>query len=70
MQEDTIIANLKNCKTLKEFLIYIRDTEDLNLICDNGWSWIEYKGREIPNTSKERFTSQDEINVLLDLAGL
>lgn len=65
-----IIADLKKCKTLKEFLTYIRDTDDLKLVCDNSWSWLEYKGEEVPNSAKERFTSQSEIDVLLEMAGL
>lgn len=67
---EEILNDLKKCKTLAEFLHYVRGTEDLELICDNGWSWLEYKGEEVPNSAKERFTKQSELDVLLTMAGL
>ena len=67
---EQIFSDLKKCKTLAEFLHYVRDTEGLELICDNGWSWLEYKGEEVPSSAKERFTRQSELDVLLKMAGL
>ena len=67
---EQILIDLKKCKTLAEFLHYVRDTDNLEIVCDNGWSWLKYKGEEVPNSSKERFTKQSELDVLLEMAGL
>jgi hypothetical protein len=48
----------------------VRDTDGLELIHDNGWSWLEYNGEEIVGSAKERFTKSSEIDVLLEMAGL
>lgn len=67
---EQIVKELKSCKTFYDFLVYIRDTEGLKLVQDNGWYWLEYNGEEIEGTGKERFTSSSEMNDLLWLAGL
>ena len=68
--EKKILGDIRNCKTLSEFLHYVRDTDGLELIHDNGWSWLEYNGEEIVGSEKERFTKSSEIDVLLEMAGL
>ena len=70
MLEHEILKNLKACKNFYEFLKYIRDTEGLTMVQDNGWYWLEYKGEEVEGTAKERFTSSSEMNDLMRLAGL
>jgi len=67
---EQVLSDLKKCKTLTEFLHYVRETDGLALVCDDGWSWLEYNGEEVPNSSKERFTKQSELDVLLSMAGL
>jgi hypothetical protein len=67
---ERILVELKACKTFYDFLVYIRDTEGLELVQDNGWYWLEYNGVEIEGTGKERFTSSSQMNDLLRLAGL
>ena len=67
---EQILKELKACKTFYDFLVYIRDTEGLEIVQDNGWYWIEYNGEEVEGTAKERFTSSSEMNDLLRLAGL
>lgn len=67
---EQILKELKACKTFYDFLVYIRDTEGLEMVQDNGWYWLEYNGEEIEGTAKERFTSSSEMNDLLRLAGL
>jgi hypothetical protein len=67
---NAITKRLKACKTFYEFLIYIRDTEGLKMVQDNGWFWLEYNGEKIEGTEKERFTSASEIDVLMRLSGL
>ena len=68
MKREQILAELKQCKTFYDFLVYIRDTEGLKMAQDNGWYWLEYNGEEIEGTGKERFTSQSEMNDLMTLA--
>lgn len=65
-----IMEKLKACKNFYEFLCLIRDTDDLELVDDNGWSWLTYKGEEIEGTGKERFTNSTEMNALFKMAGL
>ena len=65
-----ILRDLKKCQTLSAFLHYVRDTDGLTLNFDNGWSWLEYKGEEVPNSGKERFVKQSEIDVLIKMARL
>lgn len=36
----------------------------------NGWYWLEYNGKEVEGTAKERFTSSSEMNDLMLLAGI
>jgi hypothetical protein len=67
---DKILKDLKGCKNFYEFLKYIRDTEGLTMVQDNGWYWLEYNGQEVEGTAKERFTSSSEMNDLMRLAGL
>ena len=67
---EQILNNLKKCKTLAEFLHYVKETKELALVFDNNWSWLEYKGEEVPNSAKERFTKQSELDVLLKMAGI
>ena len=65
-----ITNDLKKCKTLTDFLHYVRGTDGLRLVSDNGYSWLEYNGEEVEGSAKERFTSQSEMDVLLQMAGL
>lgn len=67
---EEIIKEFKKTKTLFEFLDYIRTNAYLELLTDNGWSWVEYKGKIIEGTEKERFTSSSDIDILLQMAGL
>jgi hypothetical protein len=67
---NTIIQELKTKKTFYDFLKYIRDTEGLRMVQDNGWYWLEYNGQEIEGTAKERFTSSSEMDILMRLAGI
>jgi hypothetical protein len=59
---------LKQCKTFADFLRTVRDEHGYELCHDNGWSWVEYKGKEIEGTAKERFTSSRELDTLLNMA--
>jgi len=67
---EQIIKDLKTCPTFYDFLVYIRDTEGLTMVNDNGWYWLEYHGEEVEGSAKERFTKSSEINDLMRLAGL
>lgn len=67
---EQIIKDLKTQKSFYEFLVYVRDTEGLELIIDHNWSWLEYHGKEVEGSQKERFTRTSEMNDLLSLAGL
>jgi hypothetical protein len=42
-------------KTFYNWLKFIRDTDGLELIQDNGWYWLEFEGNKIEGTEKERF---------------
>lgn len=70
MNKDEIYNKLKQCKSFYDFLVYIRETDGLKLIQDNGWYWVEYNGEEIDGTGRERFTKSSEMDDLLKLAGL
>ena len=65
-----ISKGLNACKTFYDFLVYIRDTEGLEMKQDNGWYWLEYNGEKVEGTGKERFTKPSEMNALLRLAGV
>ena len=67
---EQILKELKTCKTFYDFLVYIRDTDGLTMVQDNGWYWLEYNGEKVEGTVKERFTSSSEMNDLMLLAGL
>tara|TARA_R110000868_G_scaffold76573_6_gene220187 strand:- start:16126 stop:16503 length:378 start_codon:yes stop_codon:yes gene_type:complete len=67
---EQIIKDLKTHPTFYDFLVYIRDTEGLMMVNDNGWYWLEYYGEEVEGSAKERFTKQSEINDLMRLAGI
>ena len=67
---EEITKNIKQCKTFYDFLVLIRDTKNLKLINDNGWTFLEYEGVEIEGTSKERFNKSSEIDDLIKLSGL
>lgn len=65
-----ILKDLKECKTFYNFLVYVRDTEDLKLCSDNNWTWLEYKGVEVPGSGRERFINSSELTDLFTLAKL
>ena len=67
---EEIIKGLKKQQTFYNWLKFIRDTDGLELIQDNGWYWLEFEGNKIEGTEKERFTQSSEMNDLLRLAGL
>ena len=67
---EQVIKDLKTCQTFNDFLVYIRNTEGLTMVQDNGWYWLEYYGVEVEGTAKERFTNSSEINDLMRLAGV
>jgi hypothetical protein len=63
-----VLRELKKCETFAEFLKTIRESQELELGYDNGWTWIEYNGEEVEGTGKERFTSSSDILTLLNMA--
>lgn len=69
-EAEDIIKYLKQQRTFYEFLKAIRDTEGLSMVQDNGWFWLEWNGKAIEGTAKERFTSATEMDDLMMLAGL
>jgi len=68
MSIDNVQKGLRSCKTFYDFLVYIKETEGLKMVQDNGWYWVEYKGECLEGTGKERFTSSSEMNDLMRLA--
>lgn len=64
----TPLQFLKKCETFADFLRTIRDEDGYELCHDNGWTWVEYQGKEVEGTAKERFSTTSEINTLLHLA--
>ena len=67
---ENIVKGLKEQKTFYEFLKYIKETDGLSMVQDNGWFWLEYKGIEVENSAKERFTNSTEMDDLMRLAGI
>ncbi len=67
---DNILKGLKKQNTFYDFLKYIKKTDGLTMVQDNGWFWLEYKGKQIDNSAKERFTKSSEIDDLMKLAGI
>ena len=67
---EEIVKQLKTKKSFYEWLTYVRDTEGLSLVHDNGWFWLEYNEEIVKGSGQELFTSSSEMNVLLKLAGL
>lgn len=65
-----IIKGLKQCKTFREYLVFIRDTEGLTMCQDNGWYWLEYNGEEVEGSAGEKFISSSDMQDLMDLAGI
>jgi len=65
-----VLKKLKSCKTFYDFLVAVRDINGLELRQDSGWYWLEYNGKIIEGSEKERFTCESEMNDLLRLAGL
>ena len=68
--EEKILKEIKDCKTFYDFLVYIRNTDGLTMHQDNGWYYLEYNGKEIEGTGKERFTRSSEMDDLMRLAGI
>ncbi len=67
---EKIAADIKSCKSFYDFLVYVRDTDGLELLTDNCWSWLEFHGEMVEGSGKERFVCQSEVDDLLRLAGL
>ncbi len=65
-----VIQGLKKCESFYHFLIYIKETDGLSMVQDNGWFWLEYNGEQIEGTGKERFTSPSEMDDLMRLSGI
>jgi hypothetical protein len=59
--------NGRNFSTYK-LLSLIRETPELDIETDAGWSWLTWNGIQIEGTGDERFTSQSEIDDLLYMA--
>lgn len=65
-----VVELLKTATTHLDFLVLIKNTVGLNMLNDNGWYWLEYNGKEVPNSAKNRFTKSSEMDDLLMIAGL
>jgi len=59
--------NSRGFSTYK-LLSLIRETPELDIETDAGWSWLTWNGIQIEGTGDERFTSQSDIDDLLYMA--
>lgn len=67
---EDIIKKLKNCKSFRQYLLFIKNTEGLVMVQDNGWFWLEFEGDIIEGSGSEKFTSSSDMNDLMAVAGI
>jgi hypothetical protein len=67
---DDIVLDLKKCKIFIDFLVTVKETFGLNLIWSKTESWLEYFGKEVPNSRKIRFDKEQQIKDLIFISGL
>ena len=70
LEEATKQLKAAKAKSFFEYLKFIRDTQQLCMVQDNGWYWVEFEGEAMDGTAGELFTGRDEMNDLMMLAGI
>lgn len=58
-------------KTFPKFLICIKNVVGASLkVCDDGDTVVMLNGKEVEGTKAKRFHTQDQLNDMLEIAGL